>query len=254
MIYAGAASGTHILYLSSLFPTVHFELYDPRDFDMCLKKSDMVNTHVQYFTDETAKQWIALDHTDKTILLVSDIRTGEPGKMTNAEVENRVKIDHECQQTWYRIMNPDMAMFKFRLPWDDETTEYLDGDIYIQPYPPAASTETRLIVGRSCGMKTYDNRQYEGQLFYYNNHERPMEYMNRLSDIAPIHKEWLTNEYDYAAEVHILHEYLQLINPGISDENNTIIQMVSDISNTLSNRRTLRTTQPIKDQKKKDYG
>jgi SAM-dependent methyltransferase len=252
MIYAGAAPGTHVLYLSSLFPTVHFELYDPRDFNIGLKGNDMINTHVQYFTDDTAKQWIETDHTDKTILLVSDIRTGEPGKMSDIEVENRVKIDHEWQQTWYRIMNPKMAMFKFRLPWDDEKTEYLDGSIYIQPYPPATSTETRLIVGYNCGMKIYDNRQYEEQLFYYNNYERNMEYTNCLSHIKPIYKEWLKNEYDYAAEVHILRDYINMKDPACINKylEQKIIQMVSHISRTLSSRRTLRTIQPIKEHKK----
>jgi SAM-dependent methyltransferase len=252
MIYAGAAPGTHVMYLSSLFPTVHFELYDPRDFSTCLNENDMINTHVQYFTDETAGQWVETDHLDKTILLVSDIRTGEPGKMSDIEVENLVKIDHEWQQTWYRIMNPKMAMFKFRLPWDDEKTEYLDGDIYIQPYPPATSTETRLIVSYNCGMKTYDNRQYEEQLFYYNNYERNMEYTNCISHIKPIYKEWLKNEYDYAAEVHILREYICMANPTCINTylEQKIIQMVSHISRTLSNRRTLQTIQPIKDHKK----
>ena len=43
VIYAGAAPGNHILYLSKLFPTVHFELYDPRNFSEKLTHKPKLN-------------------------------------------------------------------------------------------------------------------------------------------------------------------------------------------------------------------
>lgn len=250
VIYAGAAPGTHILYLSELFPTIHFELYDPRDFSPKLNKSEMINTHVQYFTDDTAREWIADEHKDKIILLVSDIRTGDTETMDSKEVEERVKIDHEWQKNWYDIMKPEMAMFKFRLPWDYDNLEYLDGDIYIQPYPPSTSTETRLIIKANAGMKTYDNRKYEEQMFYFNKYCRTLEYHNLLENITEDRKNGLKNIYDYASEVHILNEYLNLINFD-GDHKLKIADMAGEISRTLSYHRTLFSPQPVKEHKRK---
>lgn len=253
-IYAGSAPGTHILYLAKLFPNIHFELYDPRDFSSeLLKNKDMIKTHVQYFTDETANEWVSSNHPDKTILLISDIRTGEPETQTYEKVEERVKIDHEWQQNWYHIIKPDMAMFKFRLPWDDEMTEYLDGDIHIQPYPPSTSTETRLIVGKNAGTKIYDNRKYEEQLFYFNNQARVMNFKNLLYDIHKSRKNGLSNNYDGAAEVYILEQYLKSCDNQYteSDLKNKVIDMVGEISRELSYSRTLYSQQPVKDHKKR---
>jgi SAM-dependent methyltransferase len=255
-VYAGSAPGTHILYLSKLFPTIHFELYDPRDFsNKLLKNKEKITTHIQYFTDETAGEWISSNHPDKTILLISDVRTGDPEKQTPEKLEECVKIDHEWQQTWYHIIKPEMAMFKFRLPWDDEKTEYLSGDIYIQPYPPATSTETRLIVGKDAGVKTYDNRKYEEQLFHFNNYVRPTEFNNTLFNTHSNHKSGLSNDFNSAVEVYILGKYLQLHNieqTGQEDfVNSKIINMAGAISRELSYSRTLYSPQPIKEHKKK---
>lgn len=260
-IYAGSAPGTHILYLTKLFPEIHFELYDPREFSRKLfKNKEMIKTYVQYFTDDTAGLWISSNHPDKLILLISDIRTGEPEKQSPAMVEERVKIDHEWQKSWYHIMRPEMAMFKFRLPWNDEITEYLAGDIYIQPYPPATSTETRLIIGKDVGLKLYDNRKYEEQFFHFNNHMRPANFNNLLYDIKSDQKHGLSNNYDSAVEVYILQKYLEMkmsggIKRGCLTANPTkkiqqIIKMIRQISNELSNIRTMYSKQPVKDHKK----
>jgi ubiquinone/menaquinone biosynthesis C-methylase UbiE len=256
-VYAGSAPGTHILYLAKLFPTIHFELYDPREFSKkLLKNTKMINTYVQYFTDETAQQWVAANHPDKVILLISDIRTGEPEKQSKEMVEARVKIDHEWQKNWYNIIKPEMAMFKFRLPWNDEITEYLAGDIYIQPYPPATSTETRLIIGKDAGLKMYDNRKYEEQFFYFNNHIRPLNFANILDDLTPDEKHGVKNNYDGAAEVHILEQYLNMKYGASSTQSKRhikrlkIIDMIKNISDELSIHRTMYSNQPVKAHKK----
>ena len=51
----------------------------------------MIKTNIQYFTDDTAREWVASDHLDKTILLISDIRTGEPDTQTPEKVEELYK-------------------------------------------------------------------------------------------------------------------------------------------------------------------
>lgn len=250
VIYAGSAPGTHIAYLSQLFPRVHFELYDPREFSDVLDDNEMIRTHVQYFTDETANEWIAENHPNKTILLISDIRTGDTQTMTPDEVEERVRIDHEWQKNWYDIMHPEMSMFKFRLPWNDGNMEYLDGNIYLQAYPPCTSTETRLIVGKNASCKIYDNRKYEEQLFYFNNHIRVKQYDNILENIPSKLKHGLTNTYDSAAEIHILREYLRLVEYDKTIDRK-IIRMCGQISKALSQWRTLYSNQPVKEHKRK---
>jgi len=249
VIYAGSAPGTHILYLSKLFPNIYFELYDPREFNTKLDNYKMIKTHVQYFTDDTAKEWITENHPDKIILLISDIRTGEPEKQNEDVVEERVSIDHEWQMNWYNTMKPEMAMFKFRLPWKDGFTEYLDGDIYIQPYPPATSTETRLIVGKNAGLKKYDNRKYEEQLFYFNNHMRVNNFKNILSHMKNNEKNGLNNKYDSSAEIYILQQYLLMKHSKQIELK--IINMSKEINNELSKNRNLYSDQPVKSIKKK---
>jgi 2-polyprenyl-3-methyl-5-hydroxy-6-metoxy-1,4-benzoquinol methylase len=254
VVYAGSAPGTHILYLSNLFPQVHFELYDPREFDKKLNNNPMINIHVQYFTDETASEWVSNlpEHNNKVILLISDIRTGDTETMDYNEVEERVKTDHEWQQNWYNIIKPQLSMFKFRLPWQDGTTTYMDGNIHLQAYPPITSTETRLIVCKNAKQRAYDNRKYEDQLFYFNTILRINNYNNLLDNIPPNKKYGLKNTYDYATEVYIITQYLKTITK-ISTKNSLskkIITMVGEISSELSKHRTLYSPQPLKEYKK----
>lgn len=244
VVYAGAAPGTHVLFLSKLFPQMRFELYDPREFDKCLENNDKITTHVQYFTHETAKQWAGQD-----VLFISDIRTGDIETMSVDEVEERVKIDHQWQREWYYIMSPIAAMFKFRLPWDDNTTEYMAGDIHIQPYPPITSTETRLIVGKDAPLKTYDNRRYEEQLAYINNVVRVSDFDNALYD-----SDAMPNNYDSAAELHILSGYLKFsksLKSGSLPDFDSILELSNAITKSISKHRILKTSVVLKPKKKK---
>ena len=250
-IYAGAAPGTHILYLSKLFPLIHFELYDPRAFSPnLLKNTEKIKTHMQYFTDETANQWKSEDHPDKILLFISDIRTGDTETQSSKMVEERVSIDHDWQKNWYNIISPEYSMFKFRLPWVIGETEYMDGDIYIQPYPPVTSTETRLIVSKNAKNKLYDNKKYEEQLFHFNTSIRPLQFNNILFNVSKNKKHGLTNNYDGASEVYILENYLEFIKDNLKDNlKDKICNMINEISRELSVSRNLFSQQPIKKNK-----
>ncbi len=255
-IYAGAAPGTHILYLSKLFPLIHFELYDPRAFSPnLLKNTEKFKTHIQYFTDDTANQWKSEDHPDKILLFISDIRTSNNETQTSKMIEERVYIDHDWQKNWYNIIKPEYTMFKFRLPWDCGETKYMEGDIYIQPYPPTTSTETRLIVSKNAKTKLYDNKKYEEQLFHFNTNVRPLQFNNILFNVSKNKKHGLTNNYDGASEVYILENYLKFIKNSSNDNllNNSlkdkICNMINEISKELSLSRTLFSQHPIKKNK-----
>jgi len=204
MIYAGAAAGTHLVILRELFPEVYFELYDSNPFSGKLKKLDRVKIYNRYFFDSDAEKWKSVDHPDKHILLVSDIRTADTNTMSAEKVEKCVKADHKMQKNWYDIMEPDYSMFKFRLPWEDGKTKYMQGRIYIQCWAPVTSTETRLMVKKNSKLVMYDNRDYEERLFHFNVHEREMEYSNSLEGQSKEAKEGLDNRYDSVAEIRIL--------------------------------------------------
>jgi len=266
VVYAGAAPGTHILYLSKLFPTVHFELYDPRNFSKKLtynSKVQNINTYVQYFTDKTAKKWSPLVASDKDILFISDIRSSSL-TMKFDEIEACIASDNQNQMNWYNIIKPVMAMFKFRLPYDsDEKTTYLEGDIYIQPYAPLSSTETRLVVSKDAKMIPYDNRTYEEQMYYFNNYTREMPHklcnksynLCNNDDIYPSNRYGIRDDFDGMSELFILQRYLRCINSmgvELTDSTTTnVYDMVNEISKELSNNRTLNTEQPANDFNKK---
>lgn len=247
MVYAGSAPGTHIRFLWELFPEVYFVLYDPREFDPKLteKPTEHIQTHIQLFLDETAEQWRDVDHPDKHILLVSDIRTAEPETMESEEVEDHIRQDNQWQKQWYQIMDPAASMFKFRLPWDDKYTMYPSGDIHIQIFPPLTSTETRLIVWQpNAPEKKYDHREYEERMFRFNTVERSYEYDNPLEKLPKEEKEGLNNKYDSVGEIYIIQNYLQLMNKD--DSSKEIVHFSKKISKKLSKSRTLESDQPLK--------
>ena len=280
VVYAGAAPGNHILYLSKLFPFVKYVLYDPRPFSKNLKRNNMISTYEQYFTEETAHEWEAAKHPDKVILLISDIRTGEPESQTSDMVEERVLIDHEWQKNWYDIIQPELSMFKFRLPWVEGETNYLDGDIFIQPYPPLTSTETRLIIRKNAGMKNYNNKSYEERLYYFNKYMRHLPYKNILNDVDMNKKHGIRDDYDGSSEIFILEQYIKLkykyagntntkqYNSSVNSDKSAnsansdsiqqtydtnylkqdVIDMIGDLNKEIGVRRTLFDKQPLKEQ------
>jgi hypothetical protein len=222
-VYAGAAPGDHTPYLHKLFNNVHFELYDPNPFSKLLsKKHDMISTHVQFFTDDTAEYW--KDQKDKYVVFCSDIRT-EPATDENV-VENM-----KMQLKWWKIMQPQLSMFKFRLPWGEGFTEYPQGKIYIQPYPGPTSTETRLIVKAGADIIKYDNKKYESQLFHHNTVMRYVLYDCVLGELDLEH-DHLDNCYDCVSFINIVEEYLRYMKQDINKE--TIYHLVQEIQNNIT--------------------
>jgi hypothetical protein len=249
VIYVGSAPGTHIIYLIKLFPDVKFILYDPRDFNKNLHTHKNITIHQQYFTNECAeKQLNNIKKKSTALLFISDIR-GDNANLTQKEIEINVKNDHKLQYEWVKILNPELSMLKFRLPWDTEKTTYLKGDIYLQAYAPLSSTETRLLVEKNAPDMEYDNKKYEEQLFYFNKYYREAEFSNILSDTNIKHKKGLTDKYDNVAEINILHDYLKFNSQSTDDIKESIINMSDEISKTMSDNRGLYTIQPLNNEK-----
>lgn len=199
VVYAGAAPGNHLHYLSELFPEHKFILIDPNPFQIVgSEKIEIIN---DYFTNEIAKRFV-----DSKVLFISDIRTADHRQMSQKENEEYIIKDNNSQIAWVNLMKPAKSMLKFRCPYPniiDQPTLMFKGIVFLQIWPPPSSTETRLIVDDSFDIIEYDNLIYEEQLFYHNSVTRYKKYPQ------PIKGEGLDDSYDACAEVLILYEFLE---------------------------------------------
>eukprot|EP00667_Euglena_gracilis_P012507 EG_transcript_12853 len=203
VVYAGAAPGSHVQFLAEqMFPTLKFVLVDPADF-IC-RPTNKIIIRQEYFTSATAREFQG--RTD--ILFVSDIRTADPSKLSEMEVEEFVIQDNAAQKEWYEIIQPKKCMLKFRLPYPDRikgSTPYLAGDIFLPVWGPQTTTETRL-VPHGEQMISYCHSKYEEQMFWFNTvyRESRWEMDVQLDNRGD-------NRYDAVAEVHILKEFLRTL-------------------------------------------
>jgi hypothetical protein len=76
LIYAGAAPGTHISKLSSMFPFIDFVLVDPAAF--IVKPTERIKVIQDYFTDSLAEKMLS-EYKNSLRLFISDIRVNGPG-------------------------------------------------------------------------------------------------------------------------------------------------------------------------------
>lgn len=217
-VYAGAASYRHgYLIHKKLFPGMRIVLVDPNPFDESiynLKLSGIdikIHTHEDgkegsgFFTDETAAKIKEFYKNSgmKRLIFMSDIRI-------NPEEDDVIK-DMELQQGWVSIMEPDLSVLKFRLPWNKPTMSYLDGIVFIQQYPPRSSTESRLYILKSqCNSrKEYDCKKYESQFAYHNRASRLQYYTwaNKYNTSVISKVSGMDHCYDCSACLRILEEY-----------------------------------------------
>jgi len=106
------------------------------------------------------------------------------------------------QMKWHLKLKPAASMFKFRLPWGEGKTDYLDGIISLPVWGRQTTTETRLIVVGD-KVKSYCNTTYEEQMFYFNTTTRVQYYIHQNDDIGYDHC------YDCAAELLIIENYIK---------------------------------------------
>jgi hypothetical protein len=172
VIYPGAAPGTHILYLSKLFPNVEFHLYDMSRFDINLRnkstKPKNVFLHSQLFLDEETEYWKQKRIDGRKIYLVSDIRALTGKEKAFKDKENVIHIDNILQYKWIEEIRPESAMIKWRVPFSEDKPynyKYLDGNILLQPWGGISTTETRLIVECPNKNKPYKYKSINSLVF-----------------------------------------------------------------------------------------
>jgi cap2 methyltransferase len=240
VLYVGSAPGNHIPYLSYMFPEHDFILVDPSPFQ--IKETKKIKIINDYFNDAMAKSYA-----NQNVLFLSDIRTADFRQMGQVENEEFILRDNGSQIDWINIMKPLKSMVKFRCTYaniiDSKTLMY-KGTIFLQPWAPGNSTETRLVVDDSLELMKYDNLEYEEHLFYHNDVTRYEHYSQ------PVKGEGLDKSFDAAAEVIILCEFLEKYPQFLKDGYfKTISQMSSVISREITDTgRTLETlmVNPVK--------
>ena len=203
-------------------------LFDPSQF--LIEATDKINLFNEFFNDE-----IALQFTGKNVLFISDIRNIEMSDHFDDKklVEEIVRQDMENQKRWLNIIKPRKAMLKFRLPWENGETTYLDGQLYLPVWGTQTTTETRLIT-ECCNEIKYDNRLYESQMFYFNTVTRVTCYPH-LPDFDTVIGEGLDHCFDCTSEIRILNNYIT--KKGEMTDNNRIATMSKKISTALGHRR-----------------
>ncbi|KAL9657222.1 hypothetical protein ABK040_011444 [Willaertia magna] len=149
---------------------------------------------------------LAAKYSNKDVLFISDIRTAEPGHMSEEEVEKCVKWDNEAQMNWHKLIKPRKSMLKFRLPYRSDLVpfvEYLKGEIYLPVWGPQTTSETRLVCDKDCELITYDTQKYQDQMFYFNTRTRTHYYPHNVK------ADGIDHCYDCRSEVYILANYLK---------------------------------------------
>ena len=236
VVYAGAAPGTHIAFLSNMFPELHFHCVDPAPFTV--KETGKITIVQDLFSDEMAQK---LGEEHPGLLFISDIRSADWERDNDRVIEEKVQRDMAMQKEWHMRMKPMRSMLKFRLPWAAGTTSYLDGDVYLPVWGPITTTETRLITKENTVAEIeYDHKKYEEQLFFFNTVTRPALYEHDVTE-----GEGIDHCYDCRAEVHILSSYLEMFKAVPEDKLAKEVSLMSKkISKQIANGRTLKDDNP----------
>lgn len=239
LVYAGAAPGTHVAALSAMFPATKFVLVDPAPFSV--SASDSIEIVRDLFTDDLARQLASRP----CVLFVSDIRTADPTLHSLEESDRRIRQDMLAQWRWHALLGSRRSMLKFRLPWDKESSAYLDGEVRLPVFGPPTTTECRLVTRADdpAATREYDHERYESQMFFHNTVMRPARYSH------PVRSGGLDGCYDCRAEVEILRSYLESSPhwPRKHEDLDADVAALSQwISRALSRHRTLADPSPDK--------
>ncbi|CAF3822469.1 unnamed protein product [Rotaria sordida] len=196
VVYAGAAPGAHLDYLSSLFPELEFVLIDIKPFVEF--KSDKIKIQSERFTEDLAKTFSGKN---KNILFICDIRTFSG----HNNFEEDIHVDISNQMIWHSTIDSHASLLTFRLPNVPGTVLFFEGHMLLDIWTSRKSMECRLIVEKNAQIITYDNEDFERAMDNFQNVTRTMYYKH---DLDTVKTEGLDHCYDCRAEIFILQKYL----------------------------------------------
>ncbi|ESS70419.1 hypothetical protein TCDM_00895 [Trypanosoma cruzi Dm28c] len=200
VVYAGAARGTHLPFLFKLFEKVKFVLIDPAPFCASVQelakdeKGPILELLERYCTDELCLRLSRSYCSNYDIILISDIRSGEPVNQSNKENTVMIMRDNEMQRSWCWSLKAKSALLKFHPPYPrckdtasryydasdntPDSVDYFDGNRLFGVWAPKSSSEVRLCVagpfipGAKVPMRKYDCTVHEEQCYFYNTEDR----------------------------------------------------------------------------------
>jgi len=231
VVYAGAAPGIHIPFLSKLFPNHSFTLFDPNPYQFSDQDDiSRISPMRGYFTDDIAKAFTSL-----RVLFISDIRTAN--HVTQSPMENELNVlkDIQNQIKWVHIIKPVASMLKFRCLYTlnepenpnvsthvsththVSTTDFFGGSsvtIYKQPWAGESSSETRVMFAGIPPLYRYNNKWYENCMYYHNNCIR-------------------SNAFDHKFERFVIKNYLMNNNEDNKNDKNQKCKIIIDNINSL---------------------
>lgn len=179
--------------------------------------------------------------TKQTVAFWSDIRTNIISDGNPTELD--IYVNSAQQLTWVDIMKPTASMLKFRCPFLENTDpnltvpeyaqeyldyckekfnvdfladyknrefRYIDGEVFIQPWPGESSSESRLVFSE-INIVSYDSIEYEDKFFYYNDKLRLQKYFGHKID----KKHCIDRCGDCALEASIWSDYTKDVLPNM---------------------------------------
>lgn len=163
IVYPGSASGINTHYITKFFPHCKWYLIDPtQHYHKLQKNKNIIHIKHEFFDNNMATYYKELLK-DKFTLFICDIRFRGAELVTDDIYDNDAKQIYE----WTKIFNANYSFLKFRPP-RYKNFKYLDGEIFLQPYAPITSSETRLLVKKNAKDKVYDMTDYDDKIFYHN--------------------------------------------------------------------------------------
>jgi hypothetical protein len=221
IIYPGSARGDNILILCDMFPNTRWYLIDPLHFHPKLKShKQIIEIKNEYFTNEIAQYYYKkFKNRTYQLLFISDIRVSTDDKSI---IENQ-----QSNADWHQIIKPNYSYFKFRCPYEGEIIyPYYDGQIFIQPYAPVGSTESRILLETNLVKKDYNRNEYVGKFVYFNRILRPGYYTKK---IIPKDR-YFDNCYDCTYFSYLIKNYLNKfikVNPYKTQSVIEIMKMIT---------------------------
>ncbi len=243
-IYAGAAPGDHSVLLHKMFPDITFILVDPAPFNhtVITYSKSVSNFKIisgidgqGFFTNKLA-EYLKNKFHNSTILFTSDIRLNNPDEID-------VQQDQIRQFNWIKILEPNISMVKFRLPYGElipkGISKYPKGTIFIQPFPGVSSTETRFILYKEDinTISEYSDEQYERTLFKHNINRSQYKYYIPEKYEYNLLTDGFCNCYDCCLMQQIISDYMKLINLEVTRDSlkDYITKIISQTSTTGKN-------------------
>ena len=216
VVYAGAAPGTHIDFLKSMFIDLRLKyvLIDPefacvqehrrpRGCVCVAERFELLGSR-----ENSAEFW-----SGKGVLFISDVRTST-ARRGDAPLQSDVESNMAMQMEWVKKMRPRAGMLKFKLPFDDRIVPYLKGEIFLPIWGRQRTAESRLIFtdhdafsNNTLVEHTYSAKAYEKEMFYFNTVTRMSAY------------QWPKRGcrcYDCVAESLVLAQYFQRLHPKLN--------------------------------------